>query len=1234
MKKIIVSILVIGMLLTTIPINTGGEEAVNREQSDTGESFDADEGALYEYVSDDGELIQYTSSDDSVNLPRYVPGELIVKFNDDVNVCLSGLTNGASATSATPEGSDGGMLTTDIESIDQSNAEYDVVSVEELFPDTTIHSLSNIYKFTFPVDTDIPQIMSDYNSDDNVKYAEPNYLFTTSYAQKRISKLVPNDPYFYEQWALHNTGQYELFLGFASVDYKYDADMDVPEAWNIETGDEDVVIAIIDTGVDYNHPDLADNIWRDPVYGNPGYDFVDIDTQYYIDNGFELCPDEDYTAPDGDPMDVMGHGTHCAGIAGAVTNNSKGIAGVSWNCKIMPVRNGFKIKYMSGTYGIMENDDSANAIIYAADNGADVISMSWGGYFKSQLIKDALNYAYSNDVILVAAAGNDNSNAKLYPASYDNVISVAATSPDDTKALFSNYGETVDVAAPGEFILSTVPTQMTGSHASFSDLFVESEKINSRPLYFSALGSANGEIVYVGSASLEDLEGIDLTGKIALIERHEKDWMLHSQVNNVYDKGADGAIFFNIEVGRFWTYIYGGSEIPAISIPRKDAQDIILMLEQGVVMSDLNVFKDAYQYYDGTSMAGPHVAGLAGLLISKNPQCPYPVQMVKSMLPFTVDVLQTDEEIGGRVNAFKLLNHKAFTAILDLTPVWEDVKGTIYIKGAAWGEDFQYFVLEEGLGEEPDSWTLLLSSSTPQGGMLLSLNTAQLDEGLHTIRLSVVCEHGEYTDEILIYVNNEADGTYDADIYVSNCFDSSTPGWGVTKFSGIQDGVDHAEYGERVFVYDGVYSEDVELKIKSIDLIGQNKDWAIIDGEVNISLTTQVLVKGFTFRKQMTLFASSLCEITENKFEITEMAYSFFDRVAGLIVFFSSFNTIDSNILKGFGYPSEDYGILLIGSSQNTISDNNLIDFRYSIYVALASEGNTISGNTLNGYNIKIPRTWGQQSNRGSYGIVLETSNNKISNNIIENHFVGISLFDSHFNKIIKNKITISGPKLHMVGIWVEVRSCFNKIIANEIKSDSGQSWGIWIINWGGEMSSWRSNYNKIYYNNFLNLYGMDGNGKNSTNIWYKEKLFGKSMGNYHFSYEEDIRKYFGEEPKDDEPPYGIWDRPYDLRPYGFPFGWPGSGEHNQDKYPVVNPIDIENIDIANLEMTEELTVEENEYLAQLEEMINDQIESAELNTSDFMDTYSSISSIITCGQTQGYSTPSGTQGSSSPTHR
>jgi len=270
--------------------------------------------------------------------------------------------------------------------------------------------------------------------------------------------VTPNDEYFGIQWALENTGQFI----WNDTSGTPGADIHALEAWNIETGSEDIIIAIIDTGVDYTHPDLADNIWvnEDEIPDNG----IDDDGNGYVDDihGYDFYDD------DPDPLDNVGHGTHCAGIAAATGINGIGIAGVSWNCKIMCV------KVFPDEGELTDIASWSIAIQYAADNGANVFSMSIGGsgnYFKNAL-KDVIDYAYSKGTILVAGCGNDDKSRRIYPAGFDNVIAVAATNPNDERCTEedwdpnhesfgtqgSNYGDWVDVAAPGNFIYSTLPT--------------------------------------------------------------------------------------------------------------------------------------------------------------------------------------------------------------------------------------------------------------------------------------------------------------------------------------------------------------------------------------------------------------------------------------------------------------------------------------------------------------------------------------------------------------------------------------------------------------------------------------------------------------------------------------------------------------------------------------------------------------------------------------------------------
>jgi thermitase len=226
-----------------------------------------------------------------------------------------------------------------------------------------------------------------------VEYVEPNYIIHAI--------LTPNDTYFSSQWGLTQIG--------------------APQAWDVTTGSSDLIIAIVDSGIDLDHLDLSGKIIS-------GYDYVN----------------EDW-----DPDDDFGHGTHVAGIAAARTNNGRGVAGVSWGARLMAL----KVLDAGGSGGYA---DVASAVIYAADHGAKVINLSLGGDYDSQALHDAVIYAHNAGCVVVAAAGN-NGGGVLYPAKYEEAMAVAATDSTDERAWFSNYGPEVDVAAPGVSIYSTYP---------------------------------------------------------------------------------------------------------------------------------------------------------------------------------------------------------------------------------------------------------------------------------------------------------------------------------------------------------------------------------------------------------------------------------------------------------------------------------------------------------------------------------------------------------------------------------------------------------------------------------------------------------------------------------------------------------------------------------------------------------------------------------------------------------
>lgn len=268
-----------------------------------------------------------------------------------------------------------------------------------------------------------------------VEYAEPDFV-------QRPFATTPNDTHYNLQWGLHNIGQ-----SIRNVTGVADADIDMPEAWDIIRHAPNTVIAVLDTGTQWSHPDLAANIWSNPgeIPGNG----IDDDGNGFIDD----VRGWDFYQGDNNPDDTDGHGTHVAGTIGAVGDNARGVVGVAWSCQIMPLR------FLGPNGG--STSDAIAALNYAVMMGVKVSNNSWGGGGYSTALYNAISNAGANNHVFVAAAGNSGVNTDLtpsYPASYNlpNIISVAATDNRDRLATFSNYGiNSVDLGAPGVDIAST-----------------------------------------------------------------------------------------------------------------------------------------------------------------------------------------------------------------------------------------------------------------------------------------------------------------------------------------------------------------------------------------------------------------------------------------------------------------------------------------------------------------------------------------------------------------------------------------------------------------------------------------------------------------------------------------------------------------------------------------------------------------------------------------------------------
>jgi subtilisin family serine protease len=566
---------------------------------------------------------------------EYVPGEVLVKFRGGANV------------------------------VAMERAHEKIGSIRKKdFKRIRVHEVK------LPAGVSVEDAVALYQKDPDVEYAEPNFIIHMS--------TVTDDTYFDNLWGLHNTGQ---------TGGTPDADIDAPEAWDLTTGSPDVVIAVIDTGIAYDHPDLMDNIWTNTGETNCT-DGIDNDGNGYIDD----CRGWDFIGDDNDPMDYNGHGTHVAGTIAAVGNNNMGISGVMWQAKIMNLR-------FLGVNGTGTTADAVSAILYANEKGAHIINNSWGGTGYSQTLKDAID---ASNAVVVCAAGNSgksNDSSPFYPASYtsSNVIAVAATDHDDALASYSNYGiNSVDVAAPGSSIYSAIPVFSLGAPVV---LYGEEDFENATgilPLLGWAKGGTHSTWTdtagtgFSGTNSLEDSPGANyanstsswagymtpvtsvkdniytlyFTWKGALEDHFDYLDINYSVDGSVWDwvdyrTGTTGGVFVAdsteefTDVAERYDQFYFGFGLSSDSSVNDEGVylDNVKLTRTPIAVSDYS-----YAYYSGTSMAAPHVSGVAGLIKAFRPELTN--LQIKAAILNSADALQSlagKVSTGGRLNAYKAL---------------------------------------------------------------------------------------------------------------------------------------------------------------------------------------------------------------------------------------------------------------------------------------------------------------------------------------------------------------------------------------------------------------------------------------------------------------------------------------------------------------------------------------------------------------------------------------------------
>ena len=558
----------------------------------------------------------------------YVPGELIVRFRSGVSA--SERSAALSAQNARPAGGLGFRMT----------------------------------RIKLPAGTSVEQAAEELEANPDVLYAEPNYLRTLS--------VLPNDPTFGQLYGLSQPS---------------DRDIDAPSAWNQTTGSSNVVVAVIDSGVAYGHPDLNGNIWTNGDE-TPG-DNDDDDGNGFDDDvrGWDFVQD------DATPLDFNGHGTHVAGTIGAEGNNGVGVTGVSWDVSVMPLR-------AADAGGSLEDADIIAAIEYACDNGADVVNGSFGTPSFSMAIANAVTDPSCASTLFVFAAGNDGwdldtntgTDDESYPCelhraptSAPNVLCVAATGGNDTIAGFSNHGTSaVHLAAPGVNIRSTWPAYSTlpgfpegyeGSSSSFNSRWGDRSggppswnrtTLRKKGGSFSLADSPTTNYPNDSNRTIRRLAPLNLAGRAGCFVEN---WLrLDAEFQFDFFDVLAGTTTDTPTLTGSWTGGTGGAFLRVTDdLSAFDGQGTVY-LRFGFFSDEIEVFDGAYVdntavkclnqggggslTISGTSMATPHVSGVAALLLADDPTMT--VADLKAALLAGVDViggLSTRVATGGRLNA-------------------------------------------------------------------------------------------------------------------------------------------------------------------------------------------------------------------------------------------------------------------------------------------------------------------------------------------------------------------------------------------------------------------------------------------------------------------------------------------------------------------------------------------------------------------------------------------------------
>jgi subtilisin family serine protease len=499
------------------------------------------------------------------------------------------------------------------------------------------------------------QLLADLKADPAVESVEPNYL-------RRFSALIPSDPGFSKLWGLRNTGQrVNSVTGVSGIDVRF------TDAWALARPSAgEVVVGVVDSGVDISHPDLAGNIWTNPleIEGND----IDDDANGFVDDihGYDFAGHSASLSDSGE------HGTHVAGTIAAVGENGLGVIGVQFRSKLLPLKVSNDGDSMA-TSAVLAAFDYAIAL---KERGVNLVALnaSFGGSSFSNTEKAAIEALGSAGIILCAAAGNDGTNNEgtpVYPASYaaSNIIVVAALDQSGELAGYSNFGATtVDLAAPGSNIYSTLPLERASPSTAFK---VGSLSYSAVALEYSgqtSLAGTTAPIVPCGLGRPEDFPG-STAGGIALIGRGTLNFS--DKVRNAMNAGAVAVVIYDNTTssmsGSTWTLGDAGSWIPAVGITRMSGQTLLASALPSIATVIYHLDPGtAFQYLDWTSMAAPHVTGAVAFAAWN-----FPAETMANRISRVLGNVTTLPSLSGKVLTGGTLNLlKIVDTDTDSLPDW------------------------------------------------------------------------------------------------------------------------------------------------------------------------------------------------------------------------------------------------------------------------------------------------------------------------------------------------------------------------------------------------------------------------------------------------------------------------------------------------------------------------------------------------------------------------------------